>query len=128
MLRFDYSCGRESPSVAAMIYPFDYYHTWKFFWGTKETLLPVYTSVKEAVEKHPDADVVVNFASSHSVFGSTQQILGFPQPSRSLPRVCPSVMRARSCTRLRRRASSSLVLRLSVVSSRDASVSLTPEE
>ena len=38
---FDYSCGRETPSVAAMIYPFGGHHTQKFYWGTKETLLPV---------------------------------------------------------------------------------------
>ncbi|KAG8926476.1 citrate synthase [Tulasnella sp. 417] len=79
MLDFDYSCGREAPSVAAMIYPFGGHHIQKFYWGTKETLLPVYTSVKEAVEKHPDADVVVNFASSRSVYSSTLEIMGFPQ-------------------------------------------------
>ncbi|KAG8790338.1 citrate synthase [Ceratobasidium sp. 428] len=79
MLDFDYSCGRDSPSVAAMIYPFGGHHIQNFYWGTKETLLLVYTSVKEAVEKHPDAGVVVNFASSRSLFGSTKEILGFPQ-------------------------------------------------
>jgi ATP citrate (pro-S)-lyase len=42
-------------------------------------LLPVYTSVEEAVKKHPDADVVVNFASSRSVYSSTLDILRFPQ-------------------------------------------------
>ncbi|KAI0700170.1 ATP-citrate synthase [Cytidiella melzeri] len=79
MLDFDYSCGRETPSVAAMIYPFGGHHIQKFYWGTKETLLPVYTSVEEAVKRHPDADVVVNFASSRSVYASTLEILGFPQ-------------------------------------------------
>ncbi|EJD54758.1 ATP-citrate synthase [Auricularia subglabra TFB-10046 SS5] len=79
MLDFDYSCGRETPSVAAMIYPFGGHHIQKFYWGTKETLLPVYTSVEEAVKKHPDADVVVNFASSRSVYASTIDILRFPQ-------------------------------------------------
>ncbi|KAI0937718.1 hypothetical protein AcW1_001476 [Taiwanofungus camphoratus] len=79
MLDFDYSCGRGTPSVAAMIYPFGGHHIQKFYWGTKETLLPVYTSVEEAVKKHPDADVVVNFASSRSVYSSTLEILGFPQ-------------------------------------------------
>lgn len=79
MLDFDYSCGRETPSVAAMIYPFGGHHIQKFYWGTKETLLPVYTSVEEAVKKHPDADVVVNFASSRSVYASTLEILAFPQ-------------------------------------------------
>lgn len=79
MLDFDYSCGRATPSVAAMIYPFGGHHIQKFYWGTKETLLPVYTSVQEAVSKHPDADVVVNFASSRSVYSSTLDILKYPQ-------------------------------------------------
>ncbi|CAO1627408.1 unnamed protein product [Parajaminaea phylloscopi] len=79
MLDFDFSCGRKTSSVAAMIYPFGGHHIQKFYWGTKETLLPVYTSIKEAVEKHPDADVVVNFASSRSVYSSTLDILKYPQ-------------------------------------------------
>lgn len=79
MLDFDFSCGRKSPSVAAMIYPFGGHHIQKFYWGTKETLLPVYTSVEEAVKKHPDADVVVNFASSRSVYQSSLEILKLPQ-------------------------------------------------
>lgn len=79
MLDFDYSCGRGTPSVAAMIYPFGGHHIQKFYWGTKETLLPVYTSVDEAIKKHPDVDVVVNFASSRSVYSSTLEILQYPQ-------------------------------------------------
>lgn len=75
MLDFDFSCGRETPSVAAMIYPFGGHHIQKFYWGTKEVLLPVYTSVEEAVKKHPEVDVIVNFASSRSVWGSTMEIL-----------------------------------------------------
>ncbi|KAJ3531896.1 hypothetical protein NM688_g7504 [Phlebia brevispora] len=79
MLDFDYSCGRETPSVAAMIYPFGGHHIQKFYWGTRETLLPVYTSVADAIKKHPDVDVVVNFASSRSVYSSTLEIFEFPQ-------------------------------------------------
>ncbi|RXW15752.1 hypothetical protein EST38_g10102 [Candolleomyces aberdarensis] len=79
MLDFDYSCGRQAPSVAAMIYPFGGHHIQKFYWGTKETLLPVYTSLKEAVSKHPDVDVVVNFASSRSVYSSTLECLEHEQ-------------------------------------------------
>ncbi|PWN49328.1 putative ATP citrate lyase subunit 1 [Violaceomyces palustris] len=79
MLDFDFACGRKTPSVAAMIYPFGGHHIQKFYWGTKETLLPVYTSFKEAVAKHPDADVVVNFASSRSVYASTLEVLELPQ-------------------------------------------------
>ncbi|XP_006463797.1 hypothetical protein AGABI2DRAFT_194501 [Agaricus bisporus var. bisporus H97] len=79
MLDFDYSCGRATPSVAAMIYPFGGHHIQKFYWGTKETLLPVYTSLKDAVAKHPEVDVVVNFASSRSVYSSTLECLEFSQ-------------------------------------------------
>ena len=79
MLDFDFSCGRETPSVAAMIYPFGGHHIQKFYWGTKETLLPVYTSVEEAVKKHPEVDVVVNFASSRSVYSSTLEVFKHPQ-------------------------------------------------
>jgi len=28
------------------------------YWGTSETLLPVYQSVDKAMEKHPDVDTV----------------------------------------------------------------------
>ena len=79
MLDFDFSCGRKSPSVAAMIYPFGGHHIQKFYWGTNETLLPVYTTIAEAIKKHPDVDVVVNFSSSRSVYASTLEILTFPQ-------------------------------------------------
>lgn len=77
MLDFDYSCKRARPSVAAMIYPFGGHHIQKFYWGTRETLLPVYTSLEEAVKKHPDVDVVVNFASSRSVYSSTMECLSY---------------------------------------------------
>ena len=52
MLDFDYSCGHATPFVVAMVWG---HHTQKFY---GEALLPVYTSVKEAVAKHPDAGVV----------------------------------------------------------------------
>nr|AKM12497.1 ATP citrate lyase [Phaffia rhodozyma]AKM12498.1 ATP citrate lyase [Phaffia rhodozyma]AKM12499.1 ATP citrate lyase [Phaffia rhodozyma] len=79
MLDFDFACGRKTPSVAAMIYPFGGHHIQKFYWGTKETLLPVYTSVGEAVKKHADADVLVNFSSSRSVYSSTLDAFNYPQ-------------------------------------------------
>ncbi|KAI5121419.1 hypothetical protein M0805_006182 [Coniferiporia weirii] len=91
MLDFDYSCGRTTPSVAAMIYPFGGHHIQKFYWGTKETLLPVYTSVEEAVKKHPDADVVVNFASSRSVYSSTIDIMRFASQIKTIAIIAEGV-------------------------------------
>jgi succinyl-CoA synthetase alpha subunit len=49
------------------------------YWGTTETLLPVYQSTANAMAKHPDVDTVVNFASSRSVFQSTMELMEFPQ-------------------------------------------------
>ncbi|QSL65632.1 hypothetical protein MERGE_002945 [Pneumocystis wakefieldiae] len=79
MLDYDFICGRKTPSVAAIIYTFGGQFVSKMYWGTKETLLPVYQSVAVAVSKHPDVDVVVNFASSRSVYSSTMEFFEYPQ-------------------------------------------------
>ena len=79
MLDFDFISGRKQPSVSAIIYPFGGQFVSKMYWGTKETLLPVYQSVKVACEKHPETYVVVNFASSRSAYASTMELLEYPQ-------------------------------------------------
>lgn len=79
MLDFDFVSGRKHPSVSAIIYPFGGQFVSKMYWGTKETLLPVYQSVALACEKHADTHVVVNFASSRSAYSSTMELLEFPQ-------------------------------------------------
>jgi ATP citrate (pro-S)-lyase len=47
MLDFDFICRRKTPSVAGIIYPFGGQFILKQYWGTKETLLPVYQKVEE---------------------------------------------------------------------------------
>ncbi|ORY78115.1 citrate synthase-like protein [Protomyces lactucae-debilis] len=79
MLDFDFVAGRKQPSVSAIIYPFGGQFVSKMYWGTQETLIPVYQTVKLAVEKHPETYVVVNFASSRSVYASTLDLLEHPQ-------------------------------------------------
>ncbi|KAJ2492850.1 ATP citrate lyase subunit 1, partial [Coemansia sp. RSA 2052] len=79
MLDFDFICKRAVPSVACMVYPFGGNHVQKFYWGTQETLLPVFASLAEAAQQFADADVVVNFASCRSVFASTAEMLNLPQ-------------------------------------------------
>ncbi|KAI8907967.1 citrate synthase-like protein [Gorgonomyces haynaldii] len=79
MLDYDFMCKRAEPSVACMIYPFGGHHVQKFYWGTKETLIPVYTTVKEAAERFPDVEIVVNFASSRSVYESTKELMTYSQ-------------------------------------------------
>ncbi len=79
MLDFDFICKRATPSVAGIIYTFGGQFVSKMYWGTSETLLPVYQQVSKAMAKHPDVDVVVNFASSRSVYSSTMELMECPQ-------------------------------------------------
>ncbi len=79
MLDFDFICKRTTPSVAGIIYTFGGQFVSKMYWGTSETLLPVYQDVTKAIAKHPDVDTVVNFASSRSVYSSTMELMELPQ-------------------------------------------------
>ncbi|KAH3294207.1 hypothetical protein KXW39_004166 [Aspergillus fumigatus] len=79
MLDFDFICKRSTPSVAGIIYTFGGQFVSKMYWGTSETLLPVYQDVAKAMAKHPDVDTVVNFASSRSVYSSTMELMNYPQ-------------------------------------------------
>jgi ATP citrate (pro-S)-lyase len=79
MLDFDFMCRRSKPSVACMVFPFSGNHYVKFYWGTSETLIPVYTSLKEAVAKHPDTTSMVNFASFRSVHETVMDCLRYSQ-------------------------------------------------
>ncbi|MCJ1303088.1 citrate synthase [Hypocenomyce scalaris] len=79
MLDFDFICKRSTPSVAGIIYTFGGQFVSKMYWGTSETLLPVYQDVQKAMAKHDDVDTVVNFASSRSVYSSTMELMEFPQ-------------------------------------------------
>lgn len=79
MLDFDFICKRATPSVAGIIYTFGGQFVSKMYWGTSETLLPVYQQVEKAMAKHPDVDTVVNFASSRSVYSSTMELMENPQ-------------------------------------------------
>lgn len=79
MLDFDFVCGRSKPSVVASTYPFTGDHKQKFYFGHKEILIPAYKSIKDAFEKHPDATVMVTFASLRSVFETVLEAMHFPQ-------------------------------------------------
>ena len=74
MLDFDYMCRKDSPSVVAMITPERGGYE-KVFWGTHEIRIPRLRSIAEAVERFPQADVMVNFASQRSAFAVTMEAL-----------------------------------------------------
>jgi ATP citrate (pro-S)-lyase len=79
MLDFDYICSRRSPSVAAMTYPFSGDHKQKFYYGHEEVLIPLYKIMGDAMKKHPEADVLINFASLRSAYDSTVEAMKYPQ-------------------------------------------------
>jgi succinyl-CoA synthetase alpha subunit len=77
MLDFDFACRRETPSVAAIVNPGGA-GLHKCFFGKKEIILPIYRTTKEAVKKHPDADVFINFASFRSAYKTSLEALEEP--------------------------------------------------
>lgn len=79
MLDFDYASGRKTPSVAAIINPTGNDGFQKFFFGPKEILVPVYKSMKNAAARHPNVDVMINFASFRSAASSTEEAFAIPQ-------------------------------------------------
>src|SRR5512136_2243764 len=79
MLDFDSVAGRKTPSVAAIINPTGSDGFQKFFFGSKEILIPVYKSMKSAMNRHKNVDVMINFASFRSAVASTEEAFSFPQ-------------------------------------------------
>lgn len=75
MLDFDFICGRETPSVAAMIVPTANNSLQKFYWGSSEVLLPIYYNMSDALEKFPEVDVMINFSSFRSAYDTTMETL-----------------------------------------------------
>ena len=73
-------------------------HKQRFYWGNKEIIIPgkltpptcvvscdphpimtVYKEMIEAVRKHPDVDVMINFASLRSAYDATMESLAMNQ-------------------------------------------------
>ncbi|HUV80393.1 MAG TPA: citrate/2-methylcitrate synthase [Candidatus Bathyarchaeia archaeon] len=79
MLDFDYLSGRDKPSVAAVINPSGgSKELMKVFFGGREMVIPVYNNLGTAVEQHPEADVVINFASFRSAYSVSVESLEYP--------------------------------------------------
>merc|ERR1719502_2319600 len=78
MLDFDAMCLRKTPSVAAVVFPFGGTQNLKVYWGTSEIFIPVYMTVAEAVAKHNDVSMMINFASFRSVYESTLEAMECP--------------------------------------------------
>lgn len=77
MLDFDFIVGRKTPSVTALVKPGGS-GLEKVFWGKREVLMPVYSSIEEAAAQYPTATMMVNFASARSAYPSTMMALDVP--------------------------------------------------
>ncbi len=73
MLDFDFLCERK-PSVAAIVHS-GKKGVHKAFFGQKEILIPIYNSLNEATEKHPQSEVLINFASHRSAYFAAKEAL-----------------------------------------------------
>lgn len=54
-------------------------HKQKFYWGHKEILIPVFKNMADAMKKHPEVDVLINFASLRSAYDSTMETMSYAQ-------------------------------------------------
>ncbi len=68
MLDYDYTIGRETPSIAAIVAPTSGARFDKFFWGSEEIMIPLYRSTPEAASEHKNADVLLNFGSFRTAY------------------------------------------------------------
>jgi len=75
MLDYDYVIQRKTPSVAAIVAPTSSNKFEKFFYGPDEIMVPVYKSTAEASAAHPNADVLLNFASFRTAYDVTMEAL-----------------------------------------------------
>jgi len=79
MLDYDYVIKRDKPSVAAIVAPTSSNKFDKFFFGTDEVMIPIYRSTEEAAAAHPNADVLLNFASFRTAYNVTMDALKLDQ-------------------------------------------------
>lgn len=75
MLDYDFVIGRKTPSVAAIVAPTADSKFQKFFWGGDEIMINLYKTTAEAKKAHPNADVLLNFASFRTAYDVTMEAL-----------------------------------------------------
>jgi ATP citrate (pro-S)-lyase len=76
MLDYDYLVGKTHLSVVGLIDPSKRKIVQiPVHWGKECILIPIYPSIDMAVEQHPEAELVVNFASRRSAYQSTMELL-----------------------------------------------------
>ena len=80
--------------VTLQVFPFNGNHYTKLYWGTDEALVPVYTTTAEAVAKHADATVMINFASFRSVYETVEESLNFSHQIKTIAIIAEGTLNA----------------------------------
>ena len=74
ILDFDYLCCKNAPSIVAIISSINKYY--RYFWGEKEILIPVYKSLDLLpIKQIKQISAFINFSSSRRMFQTTIQII-----------------------------------------------------
>ena len=79
MLDYGYACRLEKPSVVVIV---DHLGTQArrngtFFFGTREFIIPIFSSVEQALSEVPTVECVVNFASYRSAYDTTCDVFNY---------------------------------------------------
>ena len=75
MLDYDFVIQRKKPSVAAIVAPTSANKFENFFYGPDEIMVPVYKSTSLAAIAHPNANVLLNFASFRTAYDVTMEAI-----------------------------------------------------
>jgi len=76
MLDFDYLAGKSKPGIVGIISKGKRYE--RYFWGTKELLLPVYEQIRHIEEsKRAQINLFLNLTSARRVFSKTVEALEY---------------------------------------------------
>ena len=75
MLDYDYTIGRDKPSVSAIVAPTSTNKFDKLFFGANEVMIPVFKTLQLARDAFEDADVLVNFGSFRRAYDVTMRAI-----------------------------------------------------
>ncbi len=75
MLDYDYTVGREKPSISAIVAPTSSNKFEKVFFGGDEVMIPVFRTLQCARDAFNDAEVLVNFGSFRRAYDVTMKAL-----------------------------------------------------
>ena len=84
MLDYDYTIGRDKPSVAGIVAPTSGNKFEKFFYGSDEIMVPLYKTTADAVAEQPQADVLLNFASFRTAYDVVMEAIAIKGQFRSI--------------------------------------------